>query len=106
MTISKLEARLEERDVKGTGWYVYVDGQDCGGPFETERDALEHWAPGTPAREYRVALVKTDGSWDVIDTFEAASDAAANAYAEEHHADVDWYVIDAEGRNINGGRDQ
>ena len=53
------------------------------------------------AREYRIALVNNDGSWDVIDTFEAADDAAANAYAEEHHADVEWYVIDAEGRNIN-----
>jgi len=58
------------------------------------------------AREYRIALAKADGSWDVIEAFEVADDAAANAYAEEHHADVEWYVIDAEGRNINGGRDQ
>ena len=53
------------------------------------------------AREYRIALVKNDGSWDVIATFAAVNDAAANAYAEEHHADVEWYVIDAEGKNIN-----
>ena len=57
-------------------------------------------------REYRIALVKADGSWDVIETFEAADDDAANAYAEQNHADSDWYVLDADGRNINGGRDQ
>jgi hypothetical protein len=36
-------ARHEERDAEGTGWYVYVGGEDAGGPFETEADALEHW---------------------------------------------------------------
>jgi hypothetical protein len=36
-------ARLEERPVEGTGWYVYVGGQDAGGPFETEAAALENW---------------------------------------------------------------
>ena len=36
-------AQLEERPVEGTGWYVYVGGQDAGGPFETEADAMENW---------------------------------------------------------------
>jgi hypothetical protein len=36
-------ARHEERPVEGSGWYVYVGGQDAGGPFETEADALEAW---------------------------------------------------------------
>jgi hypothetical protein len=36
-------ARHEERPVEGTGWYVYVGGQDAGGPFETEADALNNW---------------------------------------------------------------
>jgi hypothetical protein len=62
---------------------------------------------GTPAqrhdREYQIALVMADGEWEVIDTFAASDDDAANAYAEEHHADRDWYVLDAGGRNINGG---
>jgi len=38
-----VEARLESRPVEGTGWYVYVGGQDAGGPFETEADALSAW---------------------------------------------------------------
>lgn len=38
-----VSARLEERPSEGTGWYVYVDGQDAGGPFETEADALSAW---------------------------------------------------------------
>ena len=32
-----------------------------------------------------------------------ANDDAANAYAEEHFDGKDWYVLDARGRNINGG---
>ena len=36
-------AHHEERPVEGTGWYVYVGGEDAGGPFETEADALEAW---------------------------------------------------------------
>lgn len=39
-------AQLEKRDVEGEGWYVYVDGQDAGGPFETEADALSAWQEG------------------------------------------------------------
>jgi hypothetical protein len=42
-TPDSVTARLEERKVEGTGWYVYVDGQDAGGPFETEADALSAW---------------------------------------------------------------
>jgi len=40
-------ARLEEREVEGTGWYVYVNGRDAGGPFETEADALSVWKAGS-----------------------------------------------------------
>lgn len=37
----RVTASLEERAEEGTGWYAYVNGQDAGGPFETEADALE-----------------------------------------------------------------
>lgn len=53
--------------------------------------------------EYRIAFVKADGSWDILETFRAESDASANDYAEQHYADLEWYVLDAAGRNINGG---
>lgn len=53
--------------------------------------------------EYRIAFVKADGSWDVLETFRASDDTAANAYAEQHYGDQEWYVLDAAGRNINGG---
>jgi hypothetical protein len=55
---------------------------------------------------YCVAFVKADGTFDRVDRFRAASDAEANAYAEERYADREWFVLDAGGRNINGGRDQ
>ena len=53
--------------------------------------------------EYRIAFVKADGSWDILETLRAESDAAANDYAEQHYGEQEWYVLDAAGRNINGG---
>jgi hypothetical protein len=42
--VASVIARHEERPDEGTGWYVYANGQDAGGPFETEDEALEHWS--------------------------------------------------------------
>jgi hypothetical protein len=57
-------------------------------------------------REYRIAFVLADGEFDVVDRFMAVDDAGANAYAEQYYAGQEWFVLDATGRNINGGRDQ
>ena len=51
---------------------------------------------------YKIAFVKADGSWDVVESFVEASDATANEYAERNYADREWYVLDASGNNING----
>jgi len=56
-------------------------------------------------REYRVAFVTSAGAWDVVETFTAANDAHANTYAERNYAGAEWFVLDAAGRNINGGCD-
>lgn len=53
--------------------------------------------------QYRVAFVMGSGEWDVVETFTAAGDDAANAYAEEIYADKEWFVLNASGKNINGG---
>jgi hypothetical protein len=39
----------------------------------------------------------------VVETFEAENDKAANAYADANYFDEEWWVLDAHGRNINGG---
>ena len=52
--------------------------------------------------EYQIAFAKTDGSWDIVETFLAINDAAANEYAEQHYANQDWYVLDSSGNNVNG----
>lgn len=57
-------------------------------------------------REYRVAYAMGNGEWDVVDRFMAVDDSGANAYAETYFDGEEWYVLDANGRNINGGRDQ
>lgn len=62
---------------------------------------------GYTQRQYRIAYVAADGSWDVVRTFAATDDDAANAYAaQECEGDDDWFVLDSTGRNINGGNDQ
>jgi hypothetical protein len=52
--------------------------------------------------QYRIAFVKADGSWDVVESFGETSHADANEYAERHYAGKEWFVIDASGNNING----
>ena len=51
-------------------------------------------------RQYQIALCDSDGEWDVVEDFYADSDEEANKYAEDNHADKDWYVLH-NGHNIN-----
>ena len=54
---------------------------------------------------YRIAyMLEATGEFEVVETFRAATDADANAYAEANH-DGEWYVLDSTGRNINAGID-
>ena len=50
-----------------------------------------------------IAECLNNGDWDIIEQFEAQDDQEANAYAEEHHSDLDWYILNNDGQNINGG---
>jgi hypothetical protein len=53
--------------------------------------------------EYRIAFVlESTGEFEIVETFEAVDDKAANDYAEQHYAGQEWYVLDAAGENING----
>jgi len=53
--------------------------------------------------QYKIAEVRGDtGDWDVVAEFEARNDDAANEYAEENYAHLDWYVLDENNMNING----
>lgn len=39
---------------------------------------------------------------NVLESIRMPSDDAANAYAEQHYHNRDWYVLNAAGENING----
>lgn len=56
-------------------------------------------------KSYSLAFVKADGSWDIVQTFSASDNDAAKSWADRHYAGQDWYVLDSDGRNINGGVD-
>lgn len=53
-------------------------------------------------REYRVAEVLDTGAFGTVEEFYADSDEAANTYAGAHYPDLEWYVLDGDGDNING----
>ena len=53
-------------------------------------------------KTYSIAFAMESGAWDIIETFEAEDDDAANEYAEQDYPDREWYVLDAHGNNING----
>jgi hypothetical protein len=43
------------------------------------------------------------GDWSPpVETFAAADDAKANAYAEAHYPALEWYILNESGENING----
>jgi hypothetical protein len=50
---------------------------------------------------YSIALAMESGAWDTVERFTAATDGAANAYAEAEYDHLEWYVLDGNGSNIN-----
>ena len=62
---------------------------------------------------YQIAfMLETTGEFEIAETFTAANDSAANAWAEsqeprfrEQYDNDGWYVLDESGRNINDGID-
>ena len=59
---------------------------------------------------YQIAfMLEATGGFEIAETFEAADDAAANAWAEsqetrfrEEYDNDQWWVLDEHGNNING----
>jgi hypothetical protein len=76
-----------------------LECDDSGNFAEASIVQVEH---ADEAPEYRIAyMLEATGEFEIVETFQAADDVDANAYAEENH-DGEWYVLDSTGRNING----
>lgn len=52
-------------------------------------------------KNYAIAVVDANGEFEIIERIRASSDVQAEAYARRLHSDIDWYVLDADGNNIN-----
>jgi hypothetical protein len=53
--------------------------------------------------QYHIAfMLESTGDWEIMEEFEADSNAAANNYAEQEYPDKPWYVLNAAKENING----
>lgn len=57
----------------------------------------------TQCREYRIAFVRADGEFDVVARFLARDDEEANMHAEDLYGDAEWFLLDHNGENVNGG---
>lgn len=57
---------------------------------------------GIKQREYQVAFVKEDGSFDVVQRIVAGSDWDANNYALHAYAGRKWHLLDENGNDIHG----
>jgi hypothetical protein len=55
----------------------------------------------TTQRTYSIAFQAESGDFDEVERFRAVDDDEANAYAEEHYPNQEWYVLDSDGDNIN-----
>jgi hypothetical protein len=110
----------DEMMTKATDWY-WLDGEcycpacvECDNPAIDAAEATRgpvatkgccHCCGEVAEVEYRIAyMLNATGEFEIIETFTAADDAAANAYAEANH-DGEWYVLNPAGRNINAGID-
>lgn len=70
-------------------------------------DGIVIGSPSLPwqTNGYAIGYVNPNGDFDIVEEFQAESEAAANAYAATQYADdEDWYVLNSEGHNINGDR--
>ncbi len=63
------------------------------------RQAVREWLDYE--HEYQIAFVMESGDFDIVETFAAIDDDAANRYAGKHYAGQEWYVLH-HGDNING----
>ena len=73
-----------------------------------ERDEDGRWLfqgrpfTGTVERIYKIAfMLESTGGFEVIETFSASGNYAANHYAKTNYDGQQWYVLNAEGENIN-----
>ena len=73
-----------------------------------ERDESGRWLfqgqpfAGTVERIYRIAfMLESTGDFEIVETFSTSGNHAANHYARKNYDGRDWYVLNAEGENIN-----
>ena len=54
--------------------------------------------------EYQIVTMNGGtGDWNPpVESFDAANDKDDNAYAEEHYPELEWYILNESGENING----
>ena len=59
--------------------------------------------------KYQLAFCDCNGDWDIVEEFEAVDNDAANAWAEANedrmeteYDNSEWWILNANGDNING----
>lgn len=87
------------RAIRDAGQANWSDEEIADLAYKCEVRMLE-----TYTRPYRIGIYEgyNMDQWVLLDSIRAADDDAANAYAEANFSEYEWYILDADGNNING----
>ena len=105
----RIETDRETVDVMLVNRVAYQPSEwDALDSADYERDESGRWLfqgqpfAGTVERIYRIAfMLESTGDFEIVETFSTSGNHAANHYARKNYDGRDWYVLNAEGENIN-----
>ena len=90
-----------------TTWEVIPGGMTLTAvkPEEVKKQRMDamSWILDEMSKKYHVAFQTEAGGFDIVREFYAHSDREAESMAEEWYPGQEWYVLDDQHRNINGG---
>lgn len=87
------------RSLRDAGVANWSDDEIADLAYKAEVRMLEAYT-----RSYSIGIYEgyNMDQWVLLDSIRAEDDDAANAYAEANFSEHEWYVLDADGNNING----
>lgn len=92
-------ATVQFQAIRDQGHANWSDDEIADLAYKAEVRMLE-----TYTKPYKIGIYEgyNQDQFFELDSIRAADDDAANAYAEANFQGKDWYVLDANGNNING----
>jgi hypothetical protein len=92
-------AAADLRAIRDAGHANWSDKEIADLAYKAEARMLE-----TYTRPYSIGIYEgyNQDQWLLLDSIRAENDSQSNAYAEANFSEYEWYILDADGNNING----